>query len=514
MRRTSHAYSAVLVLLACAPVTVVKAQAECEIRPAFLPHEAWVWKGTESIDELRLRVEEGLNHWSRDSELMSGVEVALRQLQRLEPGESRNLVDLARLAMKTGAAGRYGLFTRSFDLAGGALAEALRINPESGDAWAVMARFHLKHEVEGPWLEPGAARFALGEAERLGGDSRDIAFAWAELHEIHHEYRLVIDTLEALLASEDLDKSVESGVRRRIADNYISLHRPRAAIRSVQAAVRQDPANPENWLAYSSLVLEERGDAGRAIEYARNASCLAPSRRADQVLARALYVAWAQDNDKESNPNFVDARFDEALERYPDLDEVMGYFSAHPRIASLVSVLIAAGMVPDLPDPVDDSTALQDAVLHGRRRDADRLIEFGADLDRSREGLGTPLTMAVLVGDVRMARDLIEAGANVNESMREGSALYLATTQANATLVELLLENGADPELGDDRGETPLAAAIGGGASIRIVRLLLEAGADPLHEFPPGQTILEMASMFSSPNVVELLREAAAQRTR
>ena len=59
-------------------------------------------------------------------------------------------------------------------------------------------------------------------------------------------------------------------------------------------------------------------------------------------------------------------------------------------------------------------------------------------------------------------------------------------------MVELLLENGAQPDLQDRGGQTPLSRAANKGNE-RMVELLLEHGAHPNLEDKDGQTPLTRA---------------------
>jgi ankyrin repeat protein len=70
--------------------------------------------------------------------------------------------------------------------------------------------------------------------------------------------------------------------------------------------------------------------------------------------------------------------------------------------------------------------------------------------------------------------------------------------------VELLLEHGAQPDLGDKDGRTPLSRAAEDGNE-RIVELLLENGAQPDLKNRHGQTPLSRAIEGQSPAVVHLL---------
>jgi ankyrin repeat protein len=57
--------------------------------------------------------------------------------------------------------------------------------------------------------------------------------------------------------------------------------------------------------------------------------------------------------------------------------------------------------------------------------------------------------------------------------------LSRAAEKGNERVVELLLDNGAQPDFEDESGQTPLSRAVNGG-SVAIVQLLL-AGEVKLH---------------------------------
>ena len=68
----------------------------------------------------------------------------------------------------------------------------------------------------------------------------------------------------------------------------------------------------------------------------------------------------------------------------------------------------------------------------------------------------TPYLFAVRGGHIDAARVLLEAGADVNETLPDGtSALALAVMNAHYELAALLLDQGADPNA-DAQGWTAL----------------------------------------------------------
>lgn len=109
---------------------------------------------------------------------------------------------------------------------------------------------------------------------------------------------------------------------------------------------------------------------------------------------------------------------------------------------------------------------------------------------------------AVEADDVEKCRDLLSLGVNVNAKSRskKETALHIASEILSIDMMQFLLDNGADPNIKNDRGETPLHRLAGRSigffkrgthvknrgqadwkkrAIIEAVKLLLASGADP-----------------------------------
>ena len=73
----------------------------------------------------------------------------------------------------------------------------------------------------------------------------------------------------------------------------------------------------------------------------------------------------------------------------------------------------------------------------------------------------TPFLFAARAGHVDMTRLLLESGADLNETLADGSnGIVLATLNGHYELAKFLLDKGADPNVADYRGRAALYTAI------------------------------------------------------
>ena len=143
------------------------------------------------------------------------------------------------------------------------------------------------------------------------------------------------------------------------------------------------------------------------------------------------------------------------------------------------------------------------------------MLASGHDPDAGFDGW-TPLMLAAMNGEKEIARVLIEAGANVNmQSDEYGSALGVAAMspffsgEDETAIVRLLVENGAELDIGNGADMTPLMFAAREG-KYETMLYLIEAGADVNRQDVRGWSPLMFAVRTGLPNVVALMLEAGA----
>ena len=121
------------------------------------------------------------------------------------------------------------------------------------------------------------------------------------------------------------------------------------------------------------------------------------------------------------------------------------------------------------------------------------VMKNGADVTRLSKAGGHALGFCAAWGKTERMKTLLECGFPPNLLQADGSdsALYVACCHGFIPCVRLLLDYGADANLGlDERTPLMMAAAHG---SLVLVNLLLEHGADPALRDDMAQTALDYA---------------------
>ena len=146
--------------------------------------------------------------------------------------------------------------------------------------------------------------------------------------------------------------------------------------------------------------------------------------------------------------------------------------------------------------------------------DVDRLTELlGAEpsLVTSYSGDGfTALHFAAFFGRYEAAALLIERGAEVDAFGRgwmTGTAMHSAASRLQSDVVRILLEAGANPNVRQSAGWTPLHAAAMNG-DLTSVELLLASGADATATNDEGRSVIDLATESGDEQTADRIRSA------
>ena len=172
----------------------------------------------------------------------------------------------------------------------------------------------------------------------------------------------------------------------------------------------------------------------------------------------------------------------------------------------------------DVNATTNDRSPLRAASCAGETEIVKYLLSKGADPNSPNDRGGTALICASFRCHHDVVKALLDAGVRVDEPFGEQltTALMQASQTGNASVVRILLESGANPNLIDVWGGTALHRAAYFGSS-DITRMLVEAGAKTsvhLSSSPPrskdslpGDTPLSIAKRKGFNAVVEFLRK-------
>ena len=136
----------------------------------------------------------------------------------------------------------------------------------------------------------------------------------------------------------------------------------------------------------------------------------------------------------------------------------------------------------------------------------DLLPEQDTPHRESRDALGqTPLSLAAREGIKSVVENLLERGAEIESRDDEGQTpLFWATRKGHGAVVSSLLDKGAEIESRDNKGRTPLLWAARKGYE-SIVKLLLDKGAEVDSRDHKGQTPLFWAARRNHEAIVGIL---------
>ena len=191
-----------------------------------------------------------------------------------------------------------------------------------------------------------------------------------------------------------------------------------------------------------------------------------------------------------------------------------------------VKLLLDAGLDVNTQEHEKGQSALMWAAAEGHPEVVDLLIRRGANVNAASKKGFTPLIFATMKNDSASIPQLIRAGADPNYALPDEDKtkmLVVAGAYHSTEAAIALLDGGANPNVADRTGKTPLHMAAQGGY-LDLVKKLISKGADlnaKTAKAPPRedtvfrlaageQTPLLLAAKFNHVDVMRALVEAGA----
>ena len=201
-----------------------------------------------------------------------------------------------------------------------------------------------------------------------------------------------------------------------------------------------------------------------------------------------------------------------AEERYELLSHLCGY-----NRGDMVKLLVMKGHVLDDMSPERKNALAMVGVISNYIELVDFLVrQCNICVVNVNANGATALVSAVRCGYVEMAELLVPYSAHIDQTYGGDTLLHFSVCLSNNTppcpgMIRMLLRMGANPEIVDRHGETPMRLAIVWKSSDSI-NALLDAGADINSVNSAGNTALHVAVNHAEVDICRLLLERRANR--
>ena len=156
-------------------------------------------------------------------------------------------------------------------------------------------------------------------------------------------------------------------------------------------------------------------------------------------------------------------------------------------------VLVDAGADPHPAKGERESSGLIIAMMSNHMKFIDYIISSGFDLSQGNVEGHAAIHMAVRTGNLDALKRILRENVSVNQQNVKGETVL--HFQQNAESFQLLLEHGANVNLQDDKGRTPLFNFL---EQSEMAKILIEAGANVEHSNRAGKTPRSEAKRINS----------------
>lgn len=344
--------------------------------------------------------------------------------------------------------------------------QAIKLDNKIAIAYILLARIYVERK------DPATATSMVNKALSIAPDSPDTLSAMGTVAQANHEFQTAAAWYERA-AGKFTDPVRQSNMYMWVYHALSDDERPpmdqRASVEKMEAAlqnaIRLHPDDRAKNAAYGCFLLKRKGDAPKARQYLKN------------IPRGSGYPLY-------ENYCVIMADFLDWAHAHPDgggraeLDEIASRnrFSIED---AFVNSVLSDGLAP-----------ISEAMLRGKVvADVNTL---GSGLSRNRRSCCPALVNAAFDDNIRLVKELVDAGANVNAEDGVGrTALFYAIYGADVSIVEYLLQNGARPNVRSKLQETPLYFAVFSAPRNRaeLVKVLLKYKANPSSPVPSGQPL-------------------------
>ncbi|MHC4905690.1 MAG: ankyrin repeat domain-containing protein [Planctomycetota bacterium] len=252
---------------------------------------------------------------------------------------------------------------------------------------------------------------------------------------------------------------------------------------------------------------------------AKNSQGLTPLRLAkdynngpkEEKIVTLLLSSGAKESkvkEEDCEPPFIEQDFIAELKQKSNLNErdenrrTSLHYAAYHGYLEAVMYLLSKDVDVNVQD-AEGMTPLCFSVAAGNIEITKKLLDAGARLDVT-DNLGlSPLNWAItqeetVAGKYELIRILIDKGAPINGTEKSYPPVFSAIGAQSDKALEILIQNGADVNILNSTGETPLMQAIRS-ENIEGFRILLENGADIQKKNKHGYSVIDILNKVENP---------------
>lgn len=180
--------------------------------------------------------------------------------------------------------------------------------------------------------------------------------------------------------------------------------------------------------------------------------------------------------------------------------------------SSSAGAAVSAAVAGDIAAPISDQ-AFREAALAGDGPTVMKGLQDGVDVNSPDENGRTALMLAAYDGHTEIVKLLLQRKAQVNRrDATDRTALMYASSGKNPETVRVLLDAGANVGIVDNQENWTALMFAAAEGNVEVVKQLLASGADPTRADVDGETSVEFAVDNGHMHVVNLLKEAIAER--
>ena len=400
---------------------------------------------------------------------------------------------------------------------------ALKLDPNIADAYVVVAKVMIEQK------NMNAAREAANKAIALSPDKPEAMFAMARAAEVtlqydesEHWYRKAIDAYK--------DNILKSNIYYWLG-GMLSNKTPADINGAIEAYTKAAELNSETgpWMLNNIgwFLIDNTDRYDQAIDYLERALKIMDFGTARRNLALAEYFKWG---DSLQNPQ----KYKNATRKPLSPEIIAATTGVTPEYAFVMNAavknvpsstsfaLLNIGLINNV-DVIPSgtvNTALSSAAYYKHWDLVKALVAKGANVNA---GNNTAIFYAVSQGNIEMVKFLFEKGARINLVDNSGYPVvsYALNQKVGkpASVLDYLMEHGADPTLPDKNGSTLIVLAVLGndvdGVSLLVNKYHADANAkyfkiQILEIAAEGSVPVEYASVTKSKAIVEILLKAGA----